>query len=130
MPLGLMLFQARNGHGHVVDQPAFLGGREFAEALQIPQTVASLEEAVFQSHALQTAYRSRGWGGHRAPVENQRGEDSQKAKKRQTLFFAYCSPFEPPAALSPFWRESLAISRRNKTHGRICGRANQPRGIS
>src|SRR5215470_14705803 len=28
----------------------------------------------------------------RAPVENAEQEDSGKAKKRQTLFFAYCSP--------------------------------------
>jgi hypothetical protein len=40
------------------------------------------------------AYGQGRSGAQRAPVENAEEEDSRKAKKRQTLFFAFISPYD------------------------------------
>jgi hypothetical protein len=99
--LGLVLLDPGDGHGHPVHEMLLLRRRQAPEPGKRPKPVARLLELRFQSLMLGTAYRKDEERRHRAPVENDEGESSRKANKKQTVF-------------SPYVRQA-GISRRGRS---------------
>jgi len=92
--LGDMLLQAGDGHRHPHRQLPLFGGLQFPEPNQAPHPVARLDELAFEPSMFRTTYRQGRERTHHAPVENREGQNSIKAKKKQTLFFALFSPLD------------------------------------
>jgi hypothetical protein len=90
--LGDMLLQAGDGHSHANRQLPLFGRREAPEPNQPPHPVAGQNEFAFEPSMFRTTYRQGREQTHRAPVENREKQNSIKAKKKQTLFFALYSP--------------------------------------
>src|ERR1051325_9878033 len=55
--LGQMLLQAGDGHGHLIRQLPFFGGREFAEPHEVSHPVARLLELAFEPSMFRAANR-------------------------------------------------------------------------
>jgi hypothetical protein len=90
--LGDMLLQAGDGHSHPNRQLPLVGRREAPKPNQAPHPVARLDEFAFEPSMFRTTYRQGREQTHRAPVENRERQNSIKANKKQTLFFALYSP--------------------------------------
>jgi hypothetical protein len=113
--LGDMLLQAGDGHGHANRQLSLLGRREASKPNQAPHPVARLEELAFEPSMFRTTYGQGRERTHQAPVENREQQNSIKANKKQTLFFALYSPQGPRPSrkdlgIKPIVGQVLALS--------------------
>jgi hypothetical protein len=95
-----MLLQAGDGHSHPNRQLPLFGRREAPKPNQAPHPVTRLEEFAFEPSMFRTTYRQGREQTHWAPVENREKQNSIKANKKQTLFFALYSPEGRVAALN------------------------------
>src|SRR6267143_2800900 len=76
--------------------------RQIPQPGKIPPPASRLRELRFESLTFQTAKNTVRIATHRAPVENNEQQTTTMANKKQTLFFALCSPCQGP--LGPrFW---------------------------
>src|SRR4029077_1353738 len=75
--LGQMLLQAGDGHGHLIRQLPFFGGREFAEPHEVSHSVTRLLELAFEPSMFRAANCQGRRGAHQAPVENAEEENSK-----------------------------------------------------
>jgi hypothetical protein len=87
-----MFLQAGDGHSHPHRQLPLFARFQLAEPRQPPHSVPRLDELAFEPSMFRTSYRQPRRRAHPAPVENRDSQITIKAKKKQTLFFAFSSP--------------------------------------
>src|SRR5262249_38406207 len=81
-----MILQASNGHGHFIGQPPLLAPRQFPRPPHTPHAIACCVVFLFEPSMLRTRDSKGRRRAHEAPVENAVGENSTRAKQKQTLF--------------------------------------------
>jgi hypothetical protein len=91
--LGDMLLQPCNGHRHPHGQLPLFSRLQLAEPYQPPHPVPRLDELAFEPSMFRTTYRQTRSRIHLAPVENREVQITIMANKKQTLFFAFLSPY-------------------------------------